>query len=428
MTKLTLSLTFIFLTQFLFAQQPCGTHDYESYLNAKFPGFNEAINSSRQESSNAVNRLNKVGKNDTVYRVPIVFHIVWNTQTQNIHDSLVYSQMKALNESYRHNHKDTANIRNAFKPLAGDTKIEFYLADRDPSGNPTNGINRVKTTRTDFNDGMSTQGEDVKFASSGGVDAWNPEKYLNIWVCKFTLNGNVAVAAYAFPPVNAKNWNSIYFKSLELQGVVTNYQYVGVKNPNDKSSNSIRERTLVHEVGHYLGLRHVWADKTSCTGEDDGIKDTPLCRSATTNCSTIKNTCTEPNDKPDMTENYMDYTPYPCTVMFTRDQVELMRYNLLNLRSKLYKLKVTIAPALPNDNITVSPNPVKGDMKLLFVEKGTYNLFLVDIIGQSVANEEIKVGDSYDYNFNTGNLRPGFYYLNITQSNNVVLKQRILVE
>ena len=284
--KLILASLLFLISQFAFSQQPCGTYEYESYLNTKFPGFSEALKNTRLESSDAMNRLYKAGLRDTVYRVPVVFHIVWSASAQNLHDSLIYSQMKAINESYSHMHKDTGKVRSLFKPLAGDTKIEFFLAEKDPDGNATNGINRVKTTRTDFNDGTSLFGEAVKSSSTNGVNPWDPEKYLNIWVCRFTYKGNVLTAAYAFPPVNAKNWNSVYYKSLELQGVVINYQYVGKNNPYDVSGSSIRERTLVHEIGHYLGLRHIWADKSNCSGEDDGIKDTPNCASATTGCST----------------------------------------------------------------------------------------------------------------------------------------------
>ncbi len=335
--------------------------------------------------------------------------------------------MKAINESYSHMHKDTGKVRAIFKPLAGDTKIEFFLAEKDPDGNATNGINRVKTTRTDFNDGTSLFGEAVKSSSTNGVNPWDPEKYLNIWVCRFTYKGNVLTAAYAFPPVNAKNWNSVYYKSLELQGVVINYQYVGKNNPYDVSGSSIRERTLVHEIGHYLGLRHIWADKSNCSGEDDGIKDTPNCASATTGCSTTKNTCTNADDKPDMTENYMDYTPFPCTVMFTKEQSGLMRYNLVNLRPKLPQLKINYTPPVPYEKISISPNPVKGEMKLHFDQKGLFMVDLTDIIGQPILHQEIMVTENYEFNLPV-TLAAGFYYLSITQSNNRVLKQRILVE
>ena len=173
------SLFILMMFKVSMAQQPCGTFEYENYLNSKYSGFSEALLKTRQNSLNQTNALHKAGGNDTIYRIPVVFHIVWNTNEQNTHDSLIYSQMKLLNGAYRHSHKDTGAVRNLFKPLAGDSKIEFYLAEKDPQGNPVSGINRVKTNRTDFNNGFDLYGEAVKSTASQGIDAWDPNKYLN---------------------------------------------------------------------------------------------------------------------------------------------------------------------------------------------------------------------------------------------------------
>ena len=103
-----------------FAQQ-CGTFEYENYLNTKFPGYAKALYQTRQQSLKEIEKMNK-GGNDTVYRIPVVFHIVWNSKQQNIPDSLIYSQIDALNESYRHVHNDTAKVRTVFKPVVGDAR------------------------------------------------------------------------------------------------------------------------------------------------------------------------------------------------------------------------------------------------------------------------------------------------------------------
>lgn len=426
--QLTLTILILISGGSLMAQQ-CGTFDYENYLNTRFPGYSNSLEQTRQYSSNAAEKLYKAS-NDTVYRIPVVFHIVWNTPEQNIHDSLIFSQMKALNESFRHTHKDTGKVRSTFKPVAGDSKIEFYLATEDPDGKPTNGIDRFKTTKSDFGE-TNFFGEGVKSSFDKGVDAWNTEKYLNIWVCKFTYNGTIAITAYAFPPTNAQFWSSNNFTSSNLQGVVVNYQYVGLGNPNTQDASSMKERTLVHEVGHFLGLRHIWADKNNiCSGADDGIKDTPLCKTANRNCGGTVNSCNEgTGDKPDMTENYMDYSPYPCTKMFTVGQTNLMRYNLLNLRSKLYKLETTTPPPVKPvyNKISVSSNPVKGDMKITFNNKGDYQILIIDYIGQKVLSEPFTVGDTYEYTKSL-NLAPGFYYLSIISNYNAVHQQPIFVE
>jgi hypothetical protein len=430
MMRYLLTLTaFLFISYNSFAQQPCGTTEYEAYLNTKFPGFKEALDRTRIESINSSQRLRKASSSDTVYRIPVVFHIVWNKDEQNIHDSLVISQIKALNEAFRHLHKDTNRVRSVFKPVAGDTRIEFFLATKDPDGKPTNGINRVKTNRTDFVD-FQGFAEDVKTSARQGADAWDPNKYLNIWVCKFTFNGMLSTIAYAFPPTNAKFWNSSIFKSIDFQGVVVNYQFVGVNNPLDQLASSLHERTIVHEVGHFLGLRHVWADKrNTCSGEDDGIFDTPNCNSATTSCSSSKNTCNDGlGDKPDMIENYMDYSPYPCTVMFTKQQADLMRFNLINLRPSLYIIKTPPVVLPRNERISVFPNPAMEQFVVNFEKDGAYEVTLTNMIGQLVLSEKRAISQNYSQSFSTFSVSSGIYELTVIQDNAVVHKQRLIVK
>lgn len=425
-TRILYTVIILTFTNLAFAQT-CATFEYESYLNSKFPGYTKALEQSRQQSISESSKLNKAD-NDTVYQIPVVFHIVWNAKSQNIHDSLIHSQLKALNESFRHIHKDTGRVRSVFKPVAGDTRIEFVLASKDPNGKATTGINRVKTEQTDFG-GNNGFAENVKSSFDYGADAWNTSKYLNIWVCKFTYNGTPIISAYAFPPTNAQFWASNNFVANHLQGVVVNYQFVGVKNPNDVESSSMRERTLVHEVGHFLGLRHIWADKNNtCVGDDDGLKDTPNSRAANRNCNPALNTCNQGvGDQPDMIENYMDYTPYPCTAMFTKQQADLMRYNLLNLRKGLSKVKTDLPPPPVYTKIAVAPNPVVGDLRIVFDQQGTYTMNLTDIIGQPVTSEEFKVMDSFEYN-KPLNVAAGIYYLSISNGSTEVIKQRILVQ
>lgn len=100
---------------------------------------------------------------------------------------------------------------------------------------------------------------------------------------------------------------------------------------------SSKGRTAVHEVGHYLGLSHIFrgASNPTCTvAADDGIDDTPLQAIVTTAADATKNTCHagQIGDLPDLWENYMDYTPEPFKVMFTREQVAFLRNILENQR------------------------------------------------------------------------------------------------
>lgn len=427
MKKTFISILLILISISASSQARCGTYEYENYLRQKYPDFGEALDKTREESFNASKLLNKAD-DETVYYIPVVFHLVWNTPDMNLHDSFFHSQIKTFNEAFNHNHKDTNKVRTIFKPVAGNARIVFYLAKKDPDGMPTNGIHRVKTTKADFG-GNDFYAESVKLSSEKGADAWDPEKYLNIWVCRFTYQGNMVIGAYGYPPVNAKFWSSNYYKDLEMQGVVVNYPYIGVKNPNDVSNNSMREKTLIHEVGHYLGLRHIWADKKNvCTGEDDGFKDTPLCSSQSTNCSISKNTCNEgTGDKPDMYENYMDYSIYPCTIMFTKEQVAQMRWNLLNLRAQVGSMSIdNTIPA--SAFVNIYPNPSKNSLTIDLDKKGNYSIIITDILGQQLGKENFTVLENFQFKYNTSYLSSGIYYIKIIYDNKKVLSQKLIIQ
>jgi hypothetical protein len=77
---------------------------------------------------------------------------------------------------------------------------------------------------------------------------------------------------------------------------------------------------MTHEVGHWLGLRHTFAN--GCGEIGDLVDDTPACTS-TTGCPANSNTCDEgAGDLDDNVNNFMSYNS--CRIMFTEGQVTLM--------------------------------------------------------------------------------------------------------
>ena len=107
---------------------------------------------------------------------------------------------------------------------------------------------------------------------------------------------------------------------------------MGSNNPQNEDDGIIDNdlgMACVHEVGHYLGLRHIWGDPITGSGceVDDGISDTPNQNAASQfTCNFDLNSCTDnPLDYPDMVENYMDYSSDDCMNMFTLNQSSIMR-------------------------------------------------------------------------------------------------------
>jgi hypothetical protein len=235
-----------------------------------------------------------------VYTIPVVVHVVYNTTAQNISDAQVQSQITALNADYRKLNSDASSVPSAFASLATDVEFEFCLAQRDPSGNATNGITRTYTTVTSFS------GDAVKGSSQGHV-AWDRSKYLNIWVCR--LSGGTL--GYAYLPGTA---------SASIDGVVIDYRYFGTTgtaiSPFDKG------RTATHEIGHWFNLEHIWGD-SNCG--NDQVSDTPIHNTANYGCPSQPHYSTCSGQPREMTMNYMDYTDDACMYMFTTGQKDRMR-------------------------------------------------------------------------------------------------------
>ena len=229
-----------------------------------------------------------------VVNIPVVVHVIYNNSTENISDAQVLSQINVLNEDFRRTNPDADDTWSQ----ATDSEIEFCMATSDPLGNATSGIVRTSTSVSAF--GTNDQ---MKFASSGGADAWPASDYLNIWVCD--ISGGILGYAQ-FPGGSATT-----------DGIVIDYQYFGTIGT--ASAPFDLGRTATHEVGHWLNLRHIWGDG-GCN-VDDFVSDTPASNSANYGCALGNSAC----GSVDMVQNYMDYSDDACMNLFTLGQRNRMR-------------------------------------------------------------------------------------------------------
>lgn len=246
----------------------------------------------------------KTGSSDrTVYTIPVVIHLVYLTAAQNLTDAQLLSQIDVLNADFRRTNGDAGDTPAAFEAEAADCEINFCMATQDPNGNATNGIERRNTTLASF-----SSNDNVKFFSSGGLDVWDRDKYLNIWVCN--LSGGLL--GYAQFPGGAA----------ATDGVVCDYAYfgtIGATPPFDKG------RTATHEVGHWLNCYHIWGDDgTSCNGSDS-VSDTPNQADENYGCPTFPTISCSNGPDGDMFMNYMDYTDDACMNLFTSGQKTRMQ-------------------------------------------------------------------------------------------------------
>ncbi|MCH2022722.1 MAG: T9SS type A sorting domain-containing protein [Saprospiraceae bacterium] len=285
----------------------CGTMELDAYSRQRFPErgtldeFERWLNPLVEEYKeyNHNHRL-------PILTIPVIFHIITDGNgAENLSTGQVQAQLDQLNIDFR----DLAGSTNAVR---GDCEIEFCLATLDPADNvlPEPGINRVTT----FGDGPFASGtvdNNIKPATS-----WDPNNYMNIWVADLT-GGLLGWAQ--FPDASGLAGLNANGGAANTDGVVILYSAVGsVANPFPGGGPYNLGRTLTHEVGHWIGLRHIWGDG-GCN-VDDFCGDTPASNGSNFGCPNVSN-CSSL----DMVQNYMDYTDDGCMNIFTADQKARVR-------------------------------------------------------------------------------------------------------
>lgn len=396
-----------------FSQEKCGSHELIEYRESKIPGYKARV---EEQFNSAKNWSETHEPRRVTYTIPVVFHVVYKTAAENLHDSIILNQLAVLNADYGRQNADTVNLRSVFNPIAGKTNIRFELASVDPQGNPTTGITRTSTNLSTFFDGTMESIERVKSTANGGHDPWNQSRYLNIWVCNMTIFGMPILLGYATPPADLPNWPAGSVDGLG-DGVVLLHQVVGSNNPIGVPGYDMLGRTATHEVGHYLGLRHIWGDEDDCSGSD-GISDTPgAAGSSEQDCNPSKNSCTDNigalGDLPDMIENFMDYSAETCQNSFTKGQKDLMHGVLEDQREDLWNNNPALS--LHENFIAVScyPNPSKDVVHISTTENIT-RLTVTDINGKIVRDLQTS---GMQADIDAHDLQSGIYILR-TESGN----------
>ena len=319
--------------------------------------------------------------------IPVVVHVVWNLPEENISNDQIQSQITVLNEDFNASNEDLSKTPALFSEDIANMEIRFCLAKVDPMENATDGITRTSTSIPNIGTTLTNGRRNICYTELGGRDAWDPDKYLNIWVG--ARQGSAGDASFPGQDVLAEDGIRIAPNRFgRLTGTVESPYELG--------------RTATHEVGHYLNLRHLWGSCTEggenplcCPGIDptctcdDGIEDTPPLTNTYLNECQIdnnNNTCfDQPGgpDKFDMSMNFMTFSDDACMVMFSNGQKEVVQATLSTVRKSLVEgnrctfttsthsnpprisLNIVPNPASTVVNVEFSPNFVEADLQLI---------------------------------------------------------------
>lgn len=220
----------------------------------------------------------------------------------------IESQIDVLNEDFTATNDDYDDLPGNLD--GGNPDIEFCLASVDPDGIETDGVTRYPFTGNFDNNSVENS---VKSETT-----WDRTTYLNIWVVP-----NIGALGWAYLPTTNSLPNAI------LDGVVVATGTFG--GPGEATLVPYHlGRTTTHEVGHYLGLRHVWGNG-GC-GSDDGFSDTASQSEPNYGCP---NHPTVSCGTDDYINNYMDYVNDNCMFSFSEEQSDYMQLILNTSRSSL---------------------------------------------------------------------------------------------
>ena len=362
------------------------------------------------------------GNNKASRVIPVVIHVLYGNTSQNISMAQIQSQINVLNKDFSASNTDISNVPSTFQSVIANCNIEFCLAQVDPNNQPTNGVNRVNVGTTSLS--MNTIDGTWKPQT-----IWDPTKYFNIWVA----NIQGGILGYAqFPNSSGLGGLNTNNGTANTDGVVILYNAFGTTGAVSAPYN--KGRTATHEIGHWLGLRHIWGDN-NCG--NDFCNDTPPQQTSNGNCRSHPynvGKCSG-NTTGEMFMNYMDYVPDACMYMFSAGQKARMDVVLQNSPRRSSLLTSNVCGTTTGEkeilgsinDILVFPNPSNGTLNIALTEKKETTIEIYNLVGELVYTSG-NPQNTQLFTINIDNQPNGIYFVNIKTENNITTKKVLITK